>query len=78
MGDINVMTGKPCADIYVKGWLEGLKVTNIIPMFHKNGYLPTHIKTLDLCEAIGDPLNTFFVKKSLSKLYSLVLKTKTL
>ncbi|XP_066910478.1 otoferlin-like [Clytia hemisphaerica] len=25
LGDINILTGQPCADIYVKGWLEGLK-----------------------------------------------------
>ncbi|XP_065652291.1 otoferlin isoform X5 [Hydra vulgaris] len=25
LGDINILTGQPCADIYVKGWIEGLK-----------------------------------------------------
>ena len=25
LGDINVMTGNPCADIYVKGWVDGIR-----------------------------------------------------
>ena len=25
LGDINILTGNPCADIYVKGWIEGMK-----------------------------------------------------
>ena len=25
LGDINVLTGKPCADIFVKGWVDGIK-----------------------------------------------------
>lgn len=25
LGDINILTGQPCADIYVKGWIDGIK-----------------------------------------------------